>query len=87
MGEARRRGTKEQRVAQAVERARLESLRRSEQHRALMREQHEARAEQARRAGIPPVLVADEDSSTVRGRLLLAAALAFSLPPMKRGDR
>ncbi len=36
MGEARRRGTKEQRVAQAVERARLESLRRSEQHRALM---------------------------------------------------
>lgn len=79
MGEARRRGTKEQRIAQAVERERIEAARRGEEHRALMKQQQEARFEQARKEGIPPVLVADSGARMSRATMLAAIAMSGAL--------
>jgi len=78
MGQAKARGTRDQRIAQAVERERIEAERRSEEHRALMQRQREARQEQARKEGIPPVLVADSPSLRRGHTMALMAALAAS---------
>lgn len=88
MGEARRRGTKDERIEQAVKRERIESARRSEEHRALMERQRQERAE--RIAKMPPAARREillRRSSPKHAALMAAAALALAmptLPPRKR---
>ena len=81
MGEAKRRGSKEQRIAQSLERQRLEDARRSAEHKELMKRQQEARFAQARKEGIPPVLVATGAQRRHGMLLALAAAAPFLAMP------
>lgn len=86
MGEARRRGTLEQRVAQAVIRRQEEDARRSEERARIAAEQRRLASERQARLSTherkEAVMVADGGS---RGRnLSLIAALAMSLPPGRK---
>lgn len=81
MGQAKRRGTFDQRKAEAIERQRREADALSEKHRRELEARKER--ERVRIAALPPrerkeaVFVAD---SSPRTRLMLAAALAASAP-------
>lgn len=81
MGEARRRGTREERVAQAIER----ELRSRQERAGVLKAAREAEAERVR--NLPPeqrkevILVGGAGSSSGR-RLLLAAAMAAAGPAL-----
>ncbi len=74
MGEAKRRGTREQRIEQAVERRKLEDAARTEQHR------REMEARRARLAALPPrerkEAVLAGSGPSIANTALLAAVLA-----------
>lgn len=81
MGEARRRGTKDERIAQAVERERIASERRSEEHRALMERQRQKQAE--RIAKLPPEARKEallRRASPKHTALMAAAVMALAMP-------
>lgn len=90
MGDARRRGTREDRIAQAIERKKIEDAKRREQFKREEAARIQREQEQARREGIPPVLIASGGtvSNTRNLRMALAlAATAFAASPYKKHDR
>lgn len=81
MGEAKRRGTLQDRIAQAAERKRLEDAARHEKYLQVEAERR------AKLAALPPEkrkeIILGSSRSRSRG-LMLAAAMALALPPMRR---
>lgn len=80
MGAAKRRGNYEARVVQAIERERLAAIKREEDYKvrraAHLKAEQEARFEQARKEGIPPVLVAGGGAADHTRALILAATVS-----------
>jgi|CXWL01.1.fsa_nt_gi hypothetical protein len=87
MGQAKARGSFEVRKTQAIERARLESIRRAEEFQRAEQRRREALFAQAKAEGIPPVLVAGTGTIWDRQRAVRMAVLASSLAPLILIDR
>lgn len=83
MGQAKLRGTKEQRVAQALEREAIQAAASRERFRlseiARKEREHTRRMEQAEREGIPPVMVVGGGSSGHRRSHVLAVLAAMAI--------
>jgi hypothetical protein len=86
MGQAKLRGTKEQRIAQALERQEIEAAASRERFRLSeidrKEREHKRRMEQAERDGIPPVMVAGGGSPRRTRSHVLAAAMALAAGPL-----